>query len=234
VISPAALSYNGNRRTGSPVPVIMRSLFLFIIGAVPAFCQPFTAGVKIGVPLTDFINTVQNVSSSVPNRFIGGVTGELRLPFGLGIEVDALYRRLHYDDTIGNSPNPLSGITIDRTTANAWEFPMLVKYRFPMRIVRPYVDAGVAFDTLTGLTDTVTQVIQTVTTASTRTTSTPASLQNNSTKGFVIGAGLDVHAILIHISPEIRYTRWGSQHFNLSGVLGSNQNQAEFLLGITF
>ncbi|MBZ5621362.1 MAG: porin family protein [Acidobacteriia bacterium] len=202
----------------------MRHLLLFLLCAVSAFSQPFTAGVKVGVPLTDFINTVQNAGSSVPNRFMGGVTAELRLPFGLGVEVDALYRRLHYDYTVGS---PLSGITIDRTTANAWEFPLLLKYRFPSKVVRPYVDGGVAFDTLSGLTNTVTQTLAPI-------IGTPSALQNNTTKGFVLGAGLDVHAIVIHLSPEIRYTRWGSPHFNLSGVLSSNQNQAEFLLGITF
>jgi hypothetical protein len=208
----------------------MRSLLLFLLGAVAACSQPFSAGARIGVPLTDFISTVQGVSSSVPNRLIAGVTGELRLPFGLGVEVDALYRRIHYDDTTGRAVGTL---TTDRTTANAWEFPILAKYRFPTRIARPYVDAGIAFDTLSGVTDTVTQTLQTLT-STTHTTSTPAALQNNSTKGFVIGAGVDIHAIVIHLSPEIRYTRWGAQHFNLSGVLGSNQNQAEFLLGITF
>ena len=218
----------------------MRPLLLFLLAAVPACSQPFSAGVRVGVPLTDFINTVQGVSSSVPNRFIGGVTAELRLPFGLGVEVDALYRRLHYQDTLqlrvgdfAPPGSPLSGVTTDRTTANSWEFPVLLKYRFPTKIVRPYVDAGIAFDTLSGLTDTVTQTIA-PTPTSTRTTSTPASLQNNTTKGFVIGAGVDIHAIVLHLLPEIRYTRWGAQHFNLSGVLSSNQNQAEFLLGITF
>lgn len=213
----------------------MRSLLLFLLGAVAACSQPFSAGVRVGVPLTDFISTVQGVSSSVPNRFIGGVTAELRLPFGLGIEVDALYRRLHYQDTVairvGDFPGG-SGVMTDRTTANSWEFPILAKYRFPARIVRPYVDAGVAFDTLSGLTDTVSQLAPAP--LSTKTTSTPVALQNNSTKGFVLGAGVDIHAIVIHLSPEIRYTRWGSPHFNLSGVLSSNQNQAEFLLGITF
>jgi hypothetical protein len=208
----------------------MRSLFLFLLVAVSACSQPFSAGVKLGVPLTDFIDTVQNVSSSIPNRFIGGVTGELRLPFGLGVEVDALYRRIHYQDSTGT---PLGTLTTDRTTANSWEFPILGKYRFPTRIARPYVAAGIAFDTLSGLTDTVTQTIQNLA-STTHTTSTPAALQNNSTKGFVLGAGVDIHAIVIHLSPEIRYTRWGAQHFNLAGVLSSNQNQAEFLLGITF
>ena len=35
--------------------------------------------------------------------------------------------------------------------------------------------------------------------------------------------------------PEIRYTRWGAQHFfDVNGLLHSNVNQGEFLLGITF
>ena len=220
----------GNRLSGWPVTVIMRTLLLLLLGAVSASPQPFSYGVKVGTPLTDFISTVQNVSSSVPNRFIAGVTGELHLPFGLGVEVDALYRRIHYQDTIGN---PLNAFTTDRTTANSWEFPILAKYRFPAKLVRPYVDAGIAFDTLSGVTDTVTQLVAPSNT-STHTTSTPTALQNTSTKGFVIGAGISVHAIVIHLSPEIRYTRWGASQFNLAGVLSSNQNQAEFLLGITF
>jgi len=58
----------------------------------------------------------------------------------------------------------------------------------------------------------------------------------------------------LNISPEIRYTRWGSQQFltpvvapiigpgvgivpvppALPGTIQSNQNQAEFLVGFTF
>jgi hypothetical protein len=49
----------------------------------------------------------------------------------------------------------------------------------------------------------------------------------------VIGGGVGIHALFLHISPEVRYTRWTSQHFT-SFLLNSNQNQAEFLLGITF
>ncbi len=209
----------------------MRSLFLFLFGAAAAFSQPISVGVKAGVPLTDFFNTVQNVSSSVPNRYIIGATAELRLPFGLGVELDALYRRLNYQDQL--LTNPTTSVT-DHTTANSWEFPLLLKYRFPTRIVRPYVDAGVAWDTLSGLTSTVTQTIIPTNTSSRTTTSNPGSLDHNTTMGFVIGGGVDIHALVVHISPEIRYTRWANPHFNLNGVLNSNQNQAEFLVGITF
>ena len=63
----------------------------------------------------------------------------------------------------------------------------------------------------------------------------PFELQNDTTRGFVLGAGLDVKVLLIHISPEVRFTRWGAKHFvDPNGLLNSKQNQAEFLVGITF
>jgi hypothetical protein len=186
---------------------------------------------KAGVPLTDFFTTVENISYSVPNRYIIGVTAELRLPAGFGIEGDVLFRHLNYTDRFLSTPVTT---TTDKTTSSAWEFPILLKYRFHTPIARPYVDAGVAWDTLSGLTDTITQSVAPVFSTTTTSTSKPASLSNNTTMGFVMGAGIDIHALVIHVSPELRYTRWASPHFNLSGVIDSNQNQAEFLVGITF
>ena len=211
----------------------MRPVLLLLLGAAAAFSQPFSFGVKAGVPLTDFLTTVQSPNfgfNSNTKRYIVGPTVELRLPFGLGIELDALYRRLDYT----SSGNLVDVFISGNTTGNAWEFPLLVKYRFPSKIVRPYVDAGVAWDTLSGLTQTVTQTLFPTRTTTT-TTSNPAELNKNTVRGFVTGVGLDVKVLFIHLSPEIRYTRWGAQHFlSSNGGLQSNQNQAEFLLGITF
>ncbi len=64
-------------------------------------------------------------------------------------------------------------------------------------------------------------------------TSAPRELNKRAVVGFVTGAGLDVHLLSLHLSPEIRYTRWGAQQFASLG-LSSNQNQVEFLLGVTF
>jgi opacity protein-like surface antigen len=212
----------------------MRFLSLLLFACACAVSQPISVGVKGGVPLTDFFSTVETGQinyTSVPNRYIIGVAGEIRLPFGLGVEVDALYRHLNYASNSGTT-GVTTVISSSNTTGNAWEFPILAKYRFPAKIVRPYVDAGIAFDTLQGLTQTIRRTVAGNTT--TTSSSSPAELQNNTTRGFVIGAGLDIHVIL-HIQPEIRYTRWGAKHFlDTNGSLQSNQNQAEFLVGITF
>ena len=214
----------------------MRLLGLLLFGAIAAFSQPFSAGIKAGVPFTDFLNTVAsgNVNyHSVPNRYIIGVAAEVNLPFGLGVELDALYRRLNYSST-ATSTGVTTIVTSTATTANAWEFPLLVKYRFPGHIVRPFIDGGVAWDTLQGLK----QSVQTSVLSGTPVIvsgSSPSELHKNTTTGFVLGAGLDVKAIVIHLKPEIRYTRWGAKHFlDPNSFLSSNQNQAEFLLGIQF
>ena len=67
-------------------------------------------------------------------------------------------------------------------------------------------------------------------------TSNPAELRTSTSMGAVVGAGLDVKLLRLHVSPEARYTRWGSQHFRdvVNGLLHSNSNQAEFLVGFTF
>ena len=211
----------------------MRPLFLLLFGAVSAWAQLFSYGVKAGVPLTQFLDAAKSQQfafNSTTNRYIVGPTAELHLPLGLGIEFDILYRHFGYDGS-----GTLAGIvTSSSATGNAWEFPLLAKYRLPLKVVHPYVDAGVAWDKLSGLTQTITRATANVITGTT-TTSSPAELNATATRGFVMGAGLSVKVLRLSVSPEVRFTRWGAQHFiDPNGLLHSNLNQGEFLVGITF
>ncbi len=198
----------------------MKPLLLLCLVAVSGFAQPFRLGIKAGVPLTDFYSTVSSSNfgfNSNTKRYVVGPSAELHLPFGLGVEFDALYRRVSYSGAASS--------VVVNGVANAWEFPLLAKYRFPMPVAHPFIDAGVAWDKLGG----VSQSVRTLLGLQTSTAS------GNTTTGFVMGAGLEISAPVIHIVPEIRYTHWGSSKFvdPLNLVRGS-QNQAEFLLGITF
>ena len=50
-----------------------------------------------------------------------------------------------------------------------------------------------------------------------------------------MATGLDVKLLVIHVQPEVRFTRWGAKrYFDAGDFFGRNQNQAEFLLGISF
>ncbi len=207
----------------------MRLLCLLLLAASSAFSGPLSFGLRAGVPLTDFTNAVNTGRfdyTSKTQRYIAGPTLEVHLAGGLGLEVDALYRRFSY-----NSATLGAGIT-SSTSGNAWEFPVLAKYRFGTPVARPFIDGGIAWDSLQGLKQDVRTALNN---AGVTSTSTPTELHQKTTTGFVLGFGVDVHALVLHISPEIRYTRWGAQHFlDTNGGFHSSQNQAEFLVGITF
>jgi hypothetical protein len=64
----------------------MKPLCLLFLSAAAAFAQPFTFGVKGGMPMTDFLKVARTqnfTASTATNRYIVGATAELRLPFGL-------------------------------------------------------------------------------------------------------------------------------------------------------
>jgi len=236
-----------NGRVSRLVRTDMRLWLLFVAGAPLALAQPFTFGVKAGVPLTDFLDATHSGGFgyfATTNRYIVGPVAELRLPFGLGVEFDALYRHLNYTG-VNNSVGVFTGggppgLLNSSTTSGAWEFPLLAKYRFPTKLVRPYVDAGVVWDTLSGLTQTTTSTFFPSQMTSTSSGSQALELNKKTVAGFVAGLGLDIHLLVLHVSPEVRYTRWGAQHFLFFNVprstlgIESNQSQFEFLVGFTF
>ncbi len=176
---------------------------LFVVAVMPVSAQPFSFGIRVGAPLDEaFTNGGARNVLQETQRLVIGPTVELRLPYHLGVEADALYRRY----TIGGA-------------VNNWEFPILVKYRFGgAPLVHPYVAAGPSFNHV----------------------SDPGMFlarPNATTAGFTMGAGLEVRALLLRLSPELRYTRWRDKNIDLgpaSGGLSSNQNQVEFLVGFTF
>ncbi len=140
----------------------MRYLLLLTISAATAVAQPVSFGIKAGVPLSDLVNATSvfagpggfSNDTSMTSPYIFGPTVEARLPLGLAIELDALYRHLNYTSTFSTcilcgSLAGTSGMT--KTTAGDWEFPLLVKYRFHAKRVRPYVEGGGAGEVLTSL-----------------------------------------------------------------------------------
>jgi hypothetical protein len=171
-----------------------------------AFSQSLSVGVLAGVPISDAFSSATSGNVSVADasqRLAIGPTLELRLPFGLGVSVDALYRRIGYDANVGQ------GLSVSH--GNSFQFPIMAKYRLPGIVMRPFVGGGVAFQTTTGF----------------------KSFDGRT--GLVLGGGLDFKLTRFHITPELRYTRWGTdnlvEYFN---VLRPTQNQADFLVGFTF
>jgi hypothetical protein len=199
----------------------MRSTVL-IIGLLTLFSgfaagqRLLSVGLKGGVPWTDAfsdfnthgIDTVAHSFSDSKNYAIGPMV-ELNLPFSLSVEVDALYRPLNLTTETAVIPQPLRRTSTD---INSWEFPILGKYHFlHVPIVKPYLEAGPIF----------------------RHVGAEASYLSQS--GVALGAGVDFKLLLLKVTPEIRYARWGSDGAGSSSFpFPSNRNQTEFLIGVSF
>ncbi len=199
-----------------------------VTAASPATGGAFSFGVEAGAPLTEFFQDTMRgtlIENSTTHRYVIGGKAELRLPAGFGLEFDVLFRHFEYNaaieviDSLPHRvmPRLVTGYELQRTTGNAWEFPILAKYRFAKPFLKPYIDGGVAFDTLSALNQTFDTIVN---------PNSPEQLKNRTTAGFVVGLGAEIHARLVHITPEIRYTHWRSPHFAAFGLSWSNQNQA--------
>jgi hypothetical protein len=214
---------------------LMRLLALFVLATSACFSQrPLTFGVKGGVPLTGFLDATQfppltsrQAATSTTNPYILGPTVELRLPSNLAIELDALFRHFRYQTSVCAS----TSCSLTTITSNVWEVPLLLKYNVRRKIVKPYIDGGMVWDRLQGLSanDIESSGFGPPTTLSVK----PFELKDATSIGLVLGAGVEIPAGLMRISPEIRYTRWTSQQF-AGHLINSKANQADFLLGITF
>lgn len=197
----------------------MRRVFVLLacsLGAGFSAEHILSFGVKGGVPFTDIVqdktftsvDVVTHVFSNSKNYAIGPMV-ELNLPFGFSVEADALYRPLNLTTDTTVIPRPLTHISEDIHSA---EFPILGKYRFlHTPVLKPYVEAGPIF----------------------RYVAARASYLSNA--GFAIGGGVELKLLLLKLSPEIRFSRWGSDAAtSLVNAPPSNLNQAEFLIGLSF
>lgn len=211
----------------------MKATFITLFLTGLAWGQPISVGVKGGVPLTDFVETFRgNSASYVTNtkRYTVGPTVEFRLPARFSIEVDALYKRFGFDSqsTAGQQT------ALTRTRGNSWEFPILAKFEILPGPIRPFVNAGISIRHLSGIKQ-VRSVVSGVTFNQVE-INNPAEFNKETDLGFAFGGGIAFKAGRLRISPELRYTRWGSENLRdpINSLLRTNRNQADFLLGITF
>jgi hypothetical protein len=182
-----------------------------------AFAQGFLSfGIKGGVPLTDAFSDYRPMevdvivhSFSSSRNYVIGPAAELKLPLGFSVEADALYRPLNLTVDRQTLPQPVVHSVND---INSWEFPILGKYHFlHTPIVKPYVEAGPVFRAVGSGTSGL------------------------SKDGFAMGGGVDIKLLVVRVTPEIRYSRWGSDAAAPSLFASpSNLNQAEFLIGVSF
>jgi hypothetical protein len=158
-----------------------------------AFAQHASLGVIGGTSLTDGFGTISTptqyagggafVYSSGPRNFIVGPELEVRFPWGLSFEVDALHRNLQAGIRFVSFRPGIPPSRVTLLTQTPWEFPLLVKYRLPFLGRHPFFESGVSLrpaGTGTGLSHV----------------------------GVTAGAGVEIQVRDLHISPVARYTHW--------------------------
>lgn len=200
-------------------------IFLLAMGAGirPASAQkPISIGVRAGVPLTDMIeaNEASDIFSST-RQYTFGPTVAVNFPAGISVQADALYKRFSFGrpgQFVGNFP-------AKDTVGNSWEFPVMLKWTAPGPVA-PFLNAGASFRNWSGF-DQIGNFV---------TGQDFDEVDDKLNVGFVAGGGLAFKLGVLRISPEIRYTRWGTNNFadGVKNLLESNRNQAEVLVGFTF
>lgn len=185
-----------------------------------AYSQPISVGVVGGGALTSGfeMSTIPASASgfspsysfySTSKGYVVGASIEVRLPFRLSIEADALSHPLSYASA-ATYPVGAGSYTNPSATVLTWEVPLLVKYRFSNKRINPFVEAGPSF----------------------RASGNPNGTAP-SNYGISIGGGVELRALLLRFAPEIRYTRWAVDQ-PVPPWAKTNPNQAELLVGFSF
>jgi opacity protein-like surface antigen len=188
----------------------MRSALALLLLAASPLAAQLHVGVKAGAPLNSLTETVAAPGlKNLPSHWTLGLMVDVDLPLGLGVEVDALYRRVGYQGEAGNAAPLPRNISTAEFTGSLWDFPVIGKYRFRDVPASPYLGAGWSHRRLNDLL---------------RLTS--------GADGFVLAAGLRLNAIVVKISPELRYTRWTAP--GVQPGFRASPNQAELLVGFSF
>jgi hypothetical protein len=195
--------------------------------------QSVSIGVKAGGRLTDDMSS-PGAATSESKRYIVGPMLEFGLPLGLSVEVDALYQRQGYQASFSN----FASSSTDWVRANAWEVPVLAKYKLPIPLLKPYVEAGVAPRLMSGASDSSIYSIMDIPTGAITHGQSHGAANWPDSVGTVLGAGVQFGFRSLRLAPEVRYTRWNSTPINESGSYGyefhSAQNQVDLLLGVSW
>jgi Outer membrane protein beta-barrel domain len=123
-------------------------LLLTVPGLVAQSERPgsLSVGFKIGSPLNDPASQTPQ-STYNQSRWTGGPTVELHVPYRFAIEFDALYWTNRGNSSqifqFGSNVNPFLNTFSQKT--RAWDLPLLLKYRFQVAGIRPFVSAGYLF-----------------------------------------------------------------------------------------
>lgn len=220
---------------------------LALVFIIPVRSQTFLAGVKAGVPVTDYFETGASgglhgggAYSSATRRYTVGASVEWHLTNAFGFEVDGMFHRLGYSASIyvfpGNGYFQDSAVYV---AGDSWDFPLVAKYRFG-RVIRLSISGGgvlryIGPVHLNGVEASGNLAFSNSPTATTTLSSSdPTDLAKRFYPGITLAEGVEFPVGRFRLVPELRYTRWTANIAGSDGVLRFAPNQVEVLLGVSF
>jgi len=203
--------------------------------------QPVAIGVEGGIRATGDLSGTLNPLGAILNpeskRYIVGPKLEVRLPWHVSFEFDALYRDIGFTGITGFLNGGCCGGSVTRERLNSWEFPMIVKYRFPgVRWLHPFAGVGYSPRILYGRYATLGSYVN-QDTGALMYYSGKTNIRYPVTQGLVISGGVGFGARHVLISPELRYVHWNADFVNDFGEgpgYSSPQNELFVLVGIAW
>jgi hypothetical protein len=225
-----------------------RLLLVLFIFSLKGNAQWLSVGVTGGVPVspqsatygsaTIRLNSSSSDQGSVvefqaPNDFYQkpfavGPMVEISLPWRLSLEVGMLYERFHRDVSEGIMPSNGSLANfgyITSVAANAFSFPLLAKYNFAHRRIKPFIEAGATLRHLGNFTGEGIQLDFFLHPSTTTFQFDPGKAVD---VAVTAGAGFRYRVAVVDVVPEIRYLHWTAQYEQ------PVQNQAMLMLTLTF
>ena len=191
-----------------------------------------SAGFLLGAPINDPSAASSVFSTYTQGRWTGGPT-ELHLPYRFSLEFDALYRRSRFNSSslfqLGPDVNPYSVLSL-RTT-NSWDLPLLLKYRFRVGSLRPFVSGGYQFTHESNQFSSIYRCSGPQGSCLTSTYPLPGptigQFKYSATPGGIAaGAGIEFKTRYLTIAPEMRFTHQMTSY--------PHDNRYTALVGFTF
>jgi hypothetical protein len=210
-----------------------------VFGGSDEFGRRVSAGIKIGVPLTQVAETGIPGNEMQTKRYTFGPVVNVNLIRGVSVELSAIYKRI---DQQATATTVLGYVVLSdedsyvieenhrvSTVGRSWEFPIAAQYHFSLGSIRPYVESGLSFNHLADIFSYPPFIPQ----ATVGTTFEPTQHNTINRKGFLVGAGTEITHHFIHLSPGIRLTRYPTILYD-STVPPIPTNSVDFLLGLRF
>lgn len=182
--------------------------------SAPAWSQRVSVAFKVGVPFDDSRYSLGTGYTSYQDhgRWTLGPAVELQIWRDLSIEASALYRqsRSGYSGTFNllGQPNG-QWFYMSETRSHAWDFPVLLKYRFGKKAIRPIVGVGYSWTRETQESSYSQFCVDSSAGCDAGTNSAVAgqSTYTQVRHGPAASVGAEIRIRRYKITPELRYTR---------------------------